>query len=100
MARRPFEERPFRYLLITIHVNTEFVCQVMNRDVWNDALVQQIVKQNFVFLQLTDGIPEADRFISFYTIDMPASQLSPSSILGRGEGSGVGGQEVDLESDA
>ena len=69
VAKRPFEERPFRYLLVTIHVTTEFYCQAMNRDVWNDKLVQQIVKQNFVFLQLTDGTPEADRFVSYYTID-------------------------------
>ena len=69
VAKRPFEERPFRYLLVTIHVTTEFYCQAMNRDVWNDKLVQQIVKQNFVFLQLTDGTAEADRFVSYYTID-------------------------------
>lgn len=68
VAKRPFEERPFRYLLVTIHVTTEFSCQAMNRDVWNDKLVQQIVKQNFVFLQLTDGTVEADRFVSFYAI--------------------------------
>ena len=31
---------------------TEFNCQSLNRDVWRDETVKEIVKENFIFVQV------------------------------------------------
>lgn len=67
-ARKPTDDLPFRHLLATLHRSTEFACQAMNRDVWNDKLVQQVVRQNFIFVQLTWGTSEGTRFQTNYAV--------------------------------
>jgi len=44
----------------------DFSCQVLNRDIWKDEAIQQLIKENFIFLQYTKDDPEASRYIQYY----------------------------------
>lgn len=41
-----------KWLMINVQNPTEFACQVMNRDLWSDSFVKDIVKESFIFLQV------------------------------------------------
>lgn len=41
-----------KWLMINVQNPTEFSCQVMNRDLWSDGIVKDIVKESFIFLQV------------------------------------------------
>lgn len=68
MARRHAREQG-RWLLITVHAPTDFASQAMNRDLWNSALLQSLIKENFVFVQLIVGGTDEKRYASFYPYD-------------------------------
>jgi len=55
-----------RWILVNIQDMADFSCQVLNRDIWKDEAVQQIVKESFIFLQYTKDDPEAFRYIQYY----------------------------------
>lgn len=63
---RSFAKGQARYLLVSLHDNTEFRCQMLNRDLWNKPDVQEFVLDNLIYMQLTVGTEEADRFMRFY----------------------------------
>lgn len=50
-ARETAKEKN-KWLMINVQNPTEFACQVMNRDLWSDSFVKDIVKESFVFLQV------------------------------------------------
>ena len=58
-----------RWLLVTLHCPTEFSCQAMNRDCWNDPGLQEFIRENLVFLQMQEGTPDAARYANFYPFD-------------------------------
>ena len=60
-----------KWLLVNIQDNSVFQCQMLNRDLWSDPTLQQLVQANFYFLQVCDVI------YSFYFI----SHLSPLSLF-------------------
>lgn len=68
MARRSARDQG-RWLLITVHAPTDFSSQAMNRDLWNAALLQSFVKENFVFVQMLVGGSDEARYRSFYPYD-------------------------------
>lgn len=68
LARRRARETG-RWLLVTVHVPTEFPCQAMNRDLWNEELLQSFIQENFIFLQINAGSQEYQRYESFYPFD-------------------------------
>ena len=68
MARRSAREQG-RWLLVTVHAPTDFASQAMNRDLWNSALLQSFIKENFVFVQMIVGGSEERRYKSFYPFD-------------------------------
>lgn len=39
--------------MINVQDPTEFSCQVLNRDLWSDTIVKDIVKESFIFLQVS-----------------------------------------------
>ena len=41
-----------RWLLVNVQNVQEFACQVLNRDVWSNASVREMVKQSFVLWQV------------------------------------------------
>jgi hypothetical protein len=40
-----------RWLLVNLQSDTEFSCHALNRDVWRDELVENLVREGFVFWQ-------------------------------------------------
>lgn len=55
-----------RYLLVSLHEGSEFACQMLNRDLWNQKDVQEFVLDNLIYMQLVVGTEEADRYSRFY----------------------------------
>jgi UBX domain-containing protein 7 len=45
-----------KWIVVSIHDPTEFPCQMLNRDLWKDKAVKDILKSSFIFLQVTDDI--------------------------------------------
>jgi hypothetical protein len=65
LARRKAKEE-LCWLLVTVHNPIEFPCQQMVRDVWNDAAIQDFVREELVFMFLTIGTAEAERYQQYY----------------------------------
>lgn len=77
--------------MINVQDPTEFSCQVLNRDLWSDSIVKDIVKESFIFLQVSqwhfvckvvshflmllwtekynNGSPEGARYNTFYSVN-------------------------------
>jgi thioredoxin-related protein len=41
-----------KWLIVNLQDNSEFACQILNRDLWKEKVVQELVKDNFIFLQV------------------------------------------------
>jgi uncharacterized protein YyaL (SSP411 family) len=39
--------------MVNLQDPTEFACQVMNRDLWSEQAVKDVVNESFVFLQVS-----------------------------------------------
>ncbi|KAI8881469.1 hypothetical protein K501DRAFT_222983 [Backusella circina FSU 941] len=66
-AREDAKERN-KWLLINIQDPTEFSCQVLNRDLWSDSFIKDIIKASFIFLQYANTSPDGQRYRTFYQI--------------------------------
>lgn len=55
-----------KWLLVNLQDMADFNCQALNRDVWKDAAIQQLVRENFIFLQYSKDDPRADQYVTFY----------------------------------
>jgi len=55
-----------RWLLVNIQRDSDFACHALNRDVWHDELVENLVREGFIFWQAmddsTDGMTYAQRY--------------------------------------
>ncbi|KAI4480876.1 hypothetical protein M0804_009973 [Polistes exclamans] len=61
-----------RWLLVNVQDSQEFVCQVLNRDVWSNEQIQEIVKDHFVLWQVLSNTKDGKNYIDFYkVIDYP-----------------------------
>ncbi|KAH6581758.1 hypothetical protein BASA60_002251 [Batrachochytrium salamandrivorans] len=58
-----------KWLMVTIHDPSEFSCQAMNRDLWRNSTVKDLVRENFVFVQFGSQSSEGKMHISFYPIE-------------------------------
>lgn len=52
LQARNFAKENKKWLLVNIQDPTEFSCQVMNRDLWSEQAVKDVIKESFVFLQV------------------------------------------------
>jgi len=55
-----------RWLLVNLQHDSDFACHALNRDVWNDELVENLVREGFIFWQAmddsSDGMTYAQRY--------------------------------------
>lgn len=58
-----------KWILVNIQDQSEFQCQVLNRDFWSNAAVKEIVKKNFILLQYQHDSPHGQNYLNFYTVD-------------------------------
>lgn len=52
--------------MVNVQDETEFACQVLNRDVWSNAAVRSIIEEHFVFWQVYRNSREGQRYMQFY----------------------------------
>ncbi|EFN86627.1 UBX domain-containing protein 7 [Harpegnathos saltator] len=57
-----------RWLLVNVQNPQEFSCQVLNRDVWPNQQIQEIVKDHFVLWQVLSNTSDGRRYIDFYNV--------------------------------
>lgn len=55
-----------RWLLVNIQRDAEFACHVLNRDVWRNDLVRNLIQSNFIFWQAWDSSAEVSRDKSIF----------------------------------
>jgi len=55
-----------KWLLVNIQEPSEFSCQVLNRDLWKNKDVKDLIKQNFVFIQYPITSREGQQYKQFY----------------------------------
>lgn len=58
-----------RWILINIQDNTEFQCQILNRDLWSNSSVKEIIKSNFVFLQYEADSEDGETYRTLYPFE-------------------------------
>ncbi|KAG0255260.1 hypothetical protein BG011_005223 [Mortierella polycephala] len=74
MARGDFDQsrniakNETKWLMVNIQEAGVFACQVLNRDLWSDKRVKEIVKENFVFLQFYSDSVEGKKYAAYYPL--------------------------------
>ncbi|XP_006618263.1 UBX domain-containing protein 7 isoform X1 [Apis dorsata] len=57
-----------RWLLVNIQNPQEFSCQILNRDVWSNQQIQEIVKDHFVLWQVLSNTSDGNRYVHLYDV--------------------------------
>ncbi|KAI9491662.1 hypothetical protein BDB00DRAFT_475021 [Zychaea mexicana] len=57
-----------KWMMVNVQDATEFTCQILNRDLWSDSTIKDIVRESFVFLQYERENPEGKRYLTYYPI--------------------------------
>lgn len=57
-----------RWLLVNIQTDDDFECHTLNRDVWADDTVKEIIRCSFIFWQNYVGVPESDVYMRRYAV--------------------------------
>jgi len=55
-------------LLVNIQRDNEFSCHALNRDVWRDELVENLIGEGFIFWQEMDTNPEGAKYTQRYNV--------------------------------
>lgn len=55
-----------KWIMVNLQDMNDFNCQALNRDIWKDEDVQDMVKEHFLFLQYDKDYPDAEEYITFY----------------------------------
>ncbi|KAM3429857.1 hypothetical protein MY4824_008000 [Beauveria thailandica] len=55
-----------KWILVNLQDMTDFNCQALNRDIWKDQSVKELVSENFIFLQYDKDYPDAEEYLTFY----------------------------------
>ena len=51
MGAKNFAKDARRWLLVNIQSDDDFACHALNRDVWRDELVENLVREGFILWQ-------------------------------------------------
>lgn len=55
-----------KWILVNLQDMSNFNCQALNRDIWKDQAVKDLVSENFIFLQYDKDYPDAEEYLTFY----------------------------------
>jgi hypothetical protein len=55
-----------KWILVNLQDMTDFNCQALNRDIWKNEAVSELVRENFIFLQYAKEDPRAEQYVTFY----------------------------------
>uniref|UniRef100_F1L464 UBX domain-containing protein 7 n=2 Tax=Ascaris TaxID=6251 RepID=F1L464_ASCSU len=56
------------WLMVNIQNVREFACQALNRDVWSNAAVKELLRSNFLFWQIYHDSADGNRIGNYYRI--------------------------------
>ncbi|GAB1608688.1 UBX domain-containing protein 7-like isoform X2 [Argonauta hians] len=59
-----------RWLMVNIQNVQEFACQTLNRDVWSNSAVRNIVKEHFILWQVYHDSEEGRKYMQFYKVNV------------------------------
>lgn len=57
-----------RWLLVNLQSDEEFACHALNRDVWRDELVENLIREGFIFWQTDNASPEGQTYEQRYKV--------------------------------
>lgn len=59
-----------RWIIVNLQDHTEFMSQVLNRDIWSNRSLKSLIRKYFVFWQVAIDTSEGERFRVFYNADV------------------------------
>jgi hypothetical protein len=65
-AARLDAQQTDKWIMVTIHNPAEFECQKMNRDLWSDEHVVEVIKDSFIFFQFPMASADGRQHSTFY----------------------------------
>eukprot|EP00573_Skeletonema_grethae_P012056 CAMPEP_0201709514 /NCGR_PEP_ID=MMETSP0578-20130828/58142_1 /ASSEMBLY_ACC=CAM_ASM_000663 /TAXON_ID=267565 /ORGANISM="Skeletonema grethea, Strain CCMP 1804" /LENGTH=700 /DNA_ID=CAMNT_0048198491 /DNA_START=32 /DNA_END=2135 /DNA_ORIENTATION=- len=69
LGAKNFAKDARRWLLVNIQSEDDFACHALNRDVWHDELVENLVREGFVFWQVASTHPEGMTYCTRYKVE-------------------------------
>jgi len=57
-----------RWLLVNLQSDSEFSCHALNRDVWRDELVENLIREGFIFWQAMDDSQDGRTYAERYKV--------------------------------
>eukprot|EP00547_Thalassionema_nitzschioides_P006108 CAMPEP_0194211522 /NCGR_PEP_ID=MMETSP0156-20130528/10506_1 /TAXON_ID=33649 /ORGANISM="Thalassionema nitzschioides, Strain L26-B" /LENGTH=456 /DNA_ID=CAMNT_0038939101 /DNA_START=63 /DNA_END=1433 /DNA_ORIENTATION=+ len=57
-----------RWLLVNLQSDSEFSCHALNRDVWRDELVENLIREGFIFWQAMDDSADGQTYAERYKV--------------------------------
>ncbi|KND04409.1 uncharacterized protein SPPG_00139 [Spizellomyces punctatus DAOM BR117] len=66
---REYAKHHNKWVIVTLNDPSEFGCQVMNRDLWKDSAVQDLIKENFIFIYWGADSPPGRNHRALYPVD-------------------------------
>lgn len=58
-----------KWIMANLQDMSDFNCQALNRDIWKNESIAEVIKENFIFLQYDKTHPLAEQFINLYFPD-------------------------------
>lgn len=58
-----------RWLLVNLQRDEDFACHALNRDVWRDELVENLVREGFIFWQQMDSTSDGMTYVQRYKVE-------------------------------
>ncbi|OAQ98975.1 hypothetical protein LLEC1_03513 [Akanthomyces lecanii] len=55
-----------KWIIVNLQDMSDFNCQALNRDIWKDESIKDLVSENFIFLQYDKDYPDAEEYLTFY----------------------------------
>ncbi|KAI9158122.1 UBX domain-containing protein [Paramyrothecium foliicola] len=55
-----------KWIMVNLQDMNDFNCQALNRDIWKDETVRDLVAENFIFLQYDKDYADAEEYLTFY----------------------------------
>lgn len=55
-----------KWILVNVQDPSIFDCQSLNRDIWKDPGIKELVKENFIFMQYSKDDPRGMQYINYY----------------------------------
>ncbi|XP_074601414.1 UBX domain-containing protein 7-like isoform X2 [Brevipalpus obovatus] len=66
---REYAAQNNKWLMVNLQNVQEFACQVLNRDLWSNPAVKEIVSEHFVFWQIYHDSYEGTKYMQFYSVE-------------------------------